>query len=141
MTEQQAVENRGIPGTMLDPRAMAIRWLLDDVREVEGVTVKRYRAYVDDGILLAMLGHEPAGPRGKLVWHLSVSHRAGVENGPRGTQREIFTRYPSWDEMKSAKYKLLPVDVPMSLEFPVRNPKEGYLNVAQTCLHLWEKLL
>ena len=60
---------------------------------------------------------------------------------PRGTQREIFTRYPSWDELKSAKYKLLPVDVPMSLEFPVRNPKEGYLNVAQTCLHLWEKLL
>lgn len=127
---------QGIPGTMLDPSAMKIRWHAIDPVEMQGHIARRYRGDVSDGILVAMVGREPAGPKGELLWHLSVSHRAGVSQDGK---REIFTRYPSWDEMKAAKYKLVPVDVPMILVFPKRDQKQ-YVNSHETCLHIWEEL-
>ncbi len=53
-------------------------------------------------------------------WHLSISH-------PQ--------RYPTWDEMKDARYRLLPDDCYMIQILP---PKAQYLNVHERCFHLIE---
>ncbi|MBC7105665.1 MAG: hypothetical protein H5T97_06985 [Firmicutes bacterium] len=53
-------------------------------------------------------------------WHLSISH-------PH--------RYPTWDEIKAARYALTPHNVTMALILP---PPEEYVNVHPNCFHLWE---
>lgn len=53
-------------------------------------------------------------------WHLSVSH-------PH--------RYPTWDEIASAREALTPDEVTMAMLLP---PRAEYVNVHQTCLHLVE---
>lgn len=53
-------------------------------------------------------------------WHLSISH-------PR--------RYPTFDEIKDARYKYIPNNVQMAMMYP---PKEQYVNVHNNCFHLWE---
>lgn len=61
-----------------------------------------------------IVGHEPAG------WHLSISHE---------------TRYPTWDEIRDARYALCPDDITMSMLLP---PKGEYTNLHERCFHLWE---
>jgi len=53
-------------------------------------------------------------------WHMSISHRS---------------RLPTYDEIKGARYKLLPDDVYMAQIFP---PEKEFVNVHPYCLHLWE---
>lgn len=53
-------------------------------------------------------------------WHLSIAHQ---------------TRYPSWDEIKEARYRLLPEDVTMAMLLP---PKGHYVNLHENCFHLHE---
>lgn len=53
-------------------------------------------------------------------WHVSVSHPS---------------RYPTWDELASAKEKFCPDDVEMVMYFPRR---AEYVNHHQTTLHLWQ---
>jgi hypothetical protein len=53
-------------------------------------------------------------------WHLSISHP---------------NRYPTWDEIREARYQLCPgeIDVVMYL------PKVGeYINIHPHCFHLWQ---
>jgi hypothetical protein len=77
-----------------------------------------------------MVGREPAGTGGRLLWHISVSHR-DANSQP--------DRCPNWDELKHAAYRLVPADVPLVLIFPRRTtPKKLYVNVMESCLHLWE---
>lgn len=52
--------------------------------------------------------------------HLSIAHP---------------TRYPSWIEIKTARYKFLPDDCYMAMMFP---PKEYWLNLHNNAFHLWE---
>jgi len=52
--------------------------------------------------------------------HLSIAH-------PK--------RYPTWDEIKEARYRFLPGDCYMAMMFP---PKEYWLNVHKNAFHLWE---
>ena len=66
------------------------------------------------------VGQEPLGPAGELSWHLSISHPS---------------RYPDWDEIKAARYALVPDKVTMAMLLP---PKEKYVNVHPRCFHLWE---
>lgn len=54
------------------------------------------------------------------LWHLSVSH-------PQ--------RYPSWDEIKSIRYALLPDDRTFAILFP---PSAQYVNLHRNCFHLHE---
>lgn len=49
------------------------------------------------------LGHEPLGPNGELRWHLSIS---------------CPDRHPSWDEIKTARYRLLGPDTTMAMILP-----------------------
>lgn len=56
---------------------------------------------------------------GAVGAHISVSARG---------------RYPTWDELASIKELAFP-DVPMGMALP---PFGDHVNIAETCLHLWE---
>jgi hypothetical protein len=53
-------------------------------------------------------------------WHLSVSHP---------------TRYSTFDEIKEARYTLIPDEVVMAMMFP---PRREYVNLHPNCFHLYE---
>jgi hypothetical protein len=59
---------------------------------------------------------------GELRWHLSISH---------------LTRYPTWDEIKVARYALTPADITMVMILP---KTDAYVNVPQqdNVFHLHE---
>jgi hypothetical protein len=65
--------------------------------------------------MYALVGWEPGNG-----WHLSISHP---------------TRYPTWDEIKAARYDLLPDDCTMGMLLP---PSGEYVNVHPNCFHLHE---
>ena len=71
------------------------------------------------GIIVA---REPAGVNHERLWHLSISRR---------------DRHPSWDEIKTARYRLLPLDVCLGMLLP---PPEFYVNVPTQdhVFHVWE---
>lgn len=54
-------------------------------------------------------------------WHLSIAHQG--------------SRYPTWDEIKFARYTWIPNDVTMAMILP---PKEEYINVHSNCFHIHE---
>lgn len=66
------------------------------------------------GELLVVVAHEPQG------WHLSCS--AG-------------NRYPTWDELRDARYDLLPGHMDMGMILP---PLDEYVNTHGHTLHLHE---
>lgn len=66
------------------------------------------------GDCLVIVGHSKNG------WHLSISHP---------------TRYPTWDEIKEARYRLTPHNVTMAMILP---PRAEYVNLHENCFHLWE---
>lgn len=53
-------------------------------------------------------------------WHLSIS---------------CEDRYPTWDEIKQARYDLLPDNVTMAMLLP---PRSKYVNIHPNCFHLYE---
>lgn len=109
--------SEAIPGTFVMPTDLQWRQV-DPPCIPDAEHVCRYIAKTGDGTLSAICGFE-----GRL-WHLSVATHCT----PR--------RLPTWDELKHAKYTLVPIDVPMVLEFPKKTGP--YVNVHETTLHLWE---
>jgi hypothetical protein len=67
------------------------------------------RFALDDCTVL--VAREPLGPDGALRWHLSISHPS---------------RYPTWDEIKTARYELLAPELTMAMLLP---PPSEYVNV------------
>lgn len=69
-----------------------------------------------------LVGHEPAGVGGELLWHLTIS---------------TPSRHPTWDEIKTARYRLLDPDLTFGMLLP---PAEFYVNVAEQdhVFQLWE---
>jgi hypothetical protein len=69
-----------------------------------------------------ILGREPSGVHGEERWHLTIS---------------TPTRHPSWDEIKTARYRLLGPDVVMAIVLP--QPR-FYVNVPEQdhVFQLWE---
>jgi hypothetical protein len=65
------------------------------------------------GVTVVFVGQEPG-----IGWHLSIST-------PR--------RNPTWEEIKSARYELVPDSVTMAMLLP---PKDEYVNVHEFCFHL-----
>jgi hypothetical protein len=57
---------------------------------------------------------------GKMRWHLSISCRH---------------RYPGWEEIKDARYALLPLGMTFAQILP---PLTEYINVHPNCFHLWQ---
>lgn len=75
-----------------------------------------------DGHLSVFVGLEPEG------WHLSMSHRLN-------TNPPVPGRYPTWDEIKEARYLLCPPEITMAQLLP---PADLFVNVHETTFHLWE---
>jgi hypothetical protein len=69
-----------------------------------------------------ILGHEPGGVHFEKRWHLTISCR---------------DRHPTWDEIKTARYRLLGPDMPCAIFLP---PVERYVNVPTQdhVFHVWE---
>lgn len=53
-------------------------------------------------------------------WHLSISHKK---------------RYPTWDEIKAARYAFMPENMYVGMVLP---PKGEYVNIHENCFHLHE---
>lgn len=53
-------------------------------------------------------------------YHMSIAHTK---------------RYPTWDEIKKARYMYCPSNITMAMMLP---PLEEYVNVHKNCFHLWE---
>lgn len=51
-------------------------------------------------------------------WHLSISHKE---------------RYPTWDEIREARYNFVPDAVTMAMILP---PRSEYVNLHDHCFHL-----
>jgi hypothetical protein len=63
---------------------------------------------------MVIVSYEPNG------WHLSISHPS---------------RNPTWEEIRTARYELVPDQVKMAMILP---PKAEYVNVHEFCFHLYE---
>lgn len=115
--------HRKIPGD-LSAEAQAIRW--EDYGATKAGQFYMYRSPAGC-YLKAVVSRDPtlAGD----LWHLSVSH-SDAYNEP--------DRCPTWDELKHAKFSLMPVDLAMVLIFPRRT--DNYVNDHPTTLHLWEAI-
>lgn len=53
-------------------------------------------------------------------WHISISH-------PH--------RYPSWEEIKAARYTLCPENITMAMYLP---PPDEFVNLHPNCFHLYQ---
>jgi hypothetical protein len=74
------------------------------------------------GACRILLGREPQGVHGELRWHLTISCR---------------DRHPSWDEIKTARYRLLGPDTVMAMLLP---QVQFYVNMPEQdhVFQLWE---
>lgn len=83
-----------------------------------GLTAVRYSL----GNATILVAREPAGKDGELLYHLSISRP---------------NRHPSWDDIKAARYRLLPHDLTFGVLLP---PPEEYVNVPEQdhVFHAWQ---
>jgi hypothetical protein len=121
-------EIEGVPGTVEHGfRQQPITELLlpPNVREEYKRKVGRYpedfgmRRYTM-GPCNILIARE--GPSKQLLWHLTIS---------------TPSRHPTWDEIKVARYRLLPLDICMGMLLP---PPGDYVNVPEQdhVFQLWE---
>lgn len=78
--------------------------------------------FFEIGETRVILAREVGGVNGERLWHLTIS---------------CVDRHPTWDEIKTARYRLLPLDRAFGILLP---PPEVYINVAAQdhVFHLWE---
>jgi hypothetical protein len=95
-------------------------------RATKAPNLRTYQRDAGDGHLTACVGAElqADGPR----WHMSISHRTN-EHPPKPG------RYPTWDEIKDARYRLMPQDIYVAQILP---PPGEFVNLHGTTFHLWE---
>ncbi len=72
------------------------------------------------GALRVCVNQEPTFDDDRLSWHLSIS---------------TSSRYPTWDEIKKARYDLIPHDIWMVQVLP---PPEHFVNHHPNTFHLWQ---
>jgi hypothetical protein len=83
-------------------------------------SIKAFQRDVEDGFLEVFLSIDDGD------WHMSICHKT-MANRPG--------RYPTWDEIKDARYLFCPADKTMCMMLP---PKDEYVNIHETTFHLWE---
>jgi len=81
---------------------------------------------VEDGQLRVLV----SPPFGGAGWHLSISHVTPFV-GPSG--KPFPGRYPTWDEIRDARYDLMPDKITAAMLLP---PKAEYVNIHPTTFHL-----
>ena len=87
------------------------------IRKVKS-SIMGTRAY-EFGECFVMVGRELI-ESGNYQWHLSISHP---------------DRYPTWDEIRDARYRFVPDHVTMVMFL---FPRAVYVNTYENCFHLWE---
>lgn len=104
---------------IIPPAAMLeMEWRRRGIAEEEIATMKGAKWFATITDLQCCVNREPT-QHGEL-WHMSISH-------PK--------RYPGWDEIKEARYQLLPTDI----DFMMLLPKPAdYVNFHKNCFHLWQ---
>jgi hypothetical protein len=115
----RASKNGGRPGRPLT-RVRSEWEETDDNYAVQGVPVRIFKRKTGDGQLAVILGNEPQG------WHMSISF---------ADHRGQASRYPTWDEIADARYRLAPADIDMVMHLP---PAGDYVAVHDTTFHLHE---
>lgn len=102
---------------MESPLSESVRGAFDALG-LDHTTLRNYEM----GPCMILVAQEPTGPGGALLWHLTIS---------------TPSRYPTWDEIKIARYRLLPHDIDVAMILP---PPDEYVNVEeQDCvMHLWQ---
>lgn len=107
-----------VPQTLIETSSPVWKEIKRRLLETGAKGCKHFRM----GECTIMIAREPAGVEGERLWHLSIS---------------CPDRHPSWDEIKTARYRLLPDDICMGMLLP---PSEYYVNVPQQdhVFHLWE---
>jgi hypothetical protein len=88
---------------------------LSHLREMGATEVRSLR----NGAMRVIVCREPRNPA-RLQWHMSISRP---------------DRYPSWDEIRDARYELMPRDITVAMILP---PPKDYVNLHNNCFHLWE---
>lgn len=105
---------------MTGPQRIHSPWVSGSALRIGPVVGHVWRRDVLDGTLVAIVAEEPEG------WHLSISFR---------DHRHRLSRYPTWDEIRDARYDLLPADLDFVMHLP---PPDEYVNVHATTFHLHE---
>jgi hypothetical protein len=101
------------------PKKPELQW--KKVHSILGMDT--YQVAVHDGFLSVICSVDD----GKL--HMSISHQVMVDGKNRPG------RYPTWDEIKEARYRFMPVNTTAAMFLP---PMDEYVNVHSTTFHLWE---
>lgn len=118
----------GIPGTFLDPATKAIRFRRWPEMEARVSRFHPHRVYIAEvagAQLRIMTSQDPAEVGGN--WRLSASVMQ-----PDGR----CVRYPSWDEIKLARYRLIPKGVNMAMILPDNHSL--YVDAMPLCLQMVE---
>ncbi len=91
-----------------------LKWRIAKVPDIEAESfIRAYRSPLEN--LQVLIAWEVGNG-----WHLSISHP---------------TRYPVWDEIRDARYDLIPDAVTMGMLLP---PKAEYVALHPNCFHLHE---
>jgi hypothetical protein len=115
-----------VPGTyegdFIEPRIIEVSDGDSHIREQLYALGSRGVKFFQADVCNIIVAREPAGANGEMLWHLTIS---------------CHDRHPTWDEIKFARYKLLPVDRCFGMLLP---QPEFYVNVEMQdhVFHLWE---
>lgn len=90
-------------------------WHEDGAMQLPGAIAKRY----SKGPCRVLISLEPQR-KGAPKLHLSIS---------------CADRYPTWEEIKDARYSLLPMGLTFAQILP---PLNEFVNVHPNCFHLWQ---
>jgi hypothetical protein len=125
--EPEPREIEGIPGTVT--HGFKEQPIVEQ-RKPDALIAAFYRTGIDPaGIKLytmgpcsILVGQEPAGVNHELLWHLTIS---------------TPSRHPTWDEIKVARYRLMPLDICVGMLLP---QPEYYVNVVEQdhVMQIWE---
>lgn len=72
-----------------------------------------------------------SAPRNNVGWHMSISHRRSVVSPFTG--KPVPGRIPTWEEIRDARYDLVPDDVTVAMLLP---PSSEYVDIHPTTMHL-----
>lgn len=89
-------------------------WNARDILEPGSRLLARQAA--DGAMMTAIVSRHPTTQR----WHASISLKG---------------RHPTWEEMRDARYDLLPANVWVAMLLP---PPEDYINIHEHCFHFYE---
>lgn len=118
-----------LPGRSLTDVPPAVRRADVHARRAEANMVRNgalHTAVYSMGECTVFVSREPQARDGTYLWHLSISS---------------VDRYPTWDEIKAARYRLLPQELCFCMFLP---PPDLYADVSgmvgQTSMvfHVWE---